>query len=185
MSRRRLIGAVLGTLIAVVAGAVLWNHLPVNTDTFAPFDVHGSTGEHLTSTRLSGSVEQVTIAPEAISRFGKRLTAVGTWVIVQAAVDSGNDYANAQADLVVGPNTYRPTDRVLEATVIQPGITDRRAWVFDVAPAVLAEADSVVFRVWVGDGRLDSRLVVDIPLTGPSVHRTAVFRIPAPTQAAA
>jgi hypothetical protein len=40
----------------------------------------------------------------------------------------------------------------------------------------------VVFRVWVGDGRLDSRLVIDIPLDDPRVRRADDFTLPPPAQ---
>jgi hypothetical protein len=55
---------------------------------------------------------------------------------------------------------------------VNPVITQRGSWVFDVAPALLAtESDPMTLRVWVGDGRLDSRLVIRIPLDGASVSR--------------
>jgi hypothetical protein len=43
--------------------------------------------------------------------------------------------------------------------------------VFDVAPALLHTyaADPLTLRVWAGDGRLDSRLLIRIGLTDPRV----------------
>lgn len=174
----------LGTLVVVVAGVLLWQRLPANTDTFAPFDVHGAAGQRVTGRGLSGTVDAVTITPKLVDPFGHRLTAVGTWVVVDTVLEAGNDYGTAHADLMVGPDQYLPTERVLNTAILQPGITDRRSWVFDVAPPALAEAGSVVFRVWVGDGRLDSRLVIEIPLTDPQVRHTGTLVLSAPVQAA-
>ena len=62
---------------------------------------------------------------------------------------------------------------------LQPGIAHLRAWVFDVAPEILGTVTSMTFRVWAGDPRLDSRLVIDIPLENPEVRRSSVVTVPA------
>ena len=47
-------------------------------------------------------------------------------------------------------------------------MTLRGSWVFDVAPALVApeSSDPMTLLIWVGDGRLDSRLAIRIPLAG-------------------
>ena len=182
-ARTRRIFTVLGTLIVIAAGAALWHQLPAATNIYAPFDVHGDIGQRTAGRGLAATVDGAVITPRLDDAFGKQLAATGTWVVVEGSFDAGSRYAVAHAELLVGPNRYAPTDRLLYMPgQLQPGIADRRGWVFDVAPDVLQTVTSVVFRVYVGDGRLDSRLVIDIPLDDPRVRRTDDFELPRPTQ---
>jgi hypothetical protein len=173
----------LSTALTIAASAVLWHHLPANTDVFAPFDVRGGLGEQTAGRALSATAYAVTVTPQLTDRYGRKLAATGTWVVVDVALQAGSDYGLAKADLRVGPNTYRPTDRLfVMPPELQPGIADRRGWAFDVAPQVLDSVASVVFRAWVGDSRLDSRLVIDIPLRGPRAYRVDSFELADPVQ---
>jgi hypothetical protein len=51
-------------------------------------------------------------------------------------------------------------------------------WIFDVPVDLLNSARSVVLRVWGGDERLNSRLVIDIPLGDASVNRPPSIVVP-------
>jgi hypothetical protein len=81
------------------------------------------------------------------------------------------------AELIVGPNTYVPSDRFFGDTLgaeVAPLILQRGAWVFDVAAPLVAEgaADAIALRVWAGTDFLDSRLVIDIPAGDPRITRS-------------
>jgi hypothetical protein len=69
---------------------------------------------------------------------------------------------------------------------ISPGITQRGSWVFDVAPALVAPGASepVTLRVWVGDGRMDSRLAIRIPTHGSRFSRVDAVTLREPEQSA-
>jgi hypothetical protein len=85
------------------------------------------------------------------------------------------------AALVVGPNTYIPTERVGVGPLgvaLAPGIAQRGAWVFDVPPDLTKPGPrDMALRVWVGDGRLDSRLVITLRLDDPRVRREQVIQL--------
>jgi hypothetical protein len=165
--------------VAIATAAVLWLQLPANTDIYAPFDVRGVIGTPVSGRAVTATVTGVRIAPQltadSVLTPGP-LPATGTWLIVDATVQANRNPELPHAELLVGPNTYRPSDRLPPATalgslMIQPGIAQRGAWVFDVAPALLHTyaADPLTLRVWAGDGRLDSRLLIRIGLTDPRV----------------
>ena len=93
------------------------------------------------------------------------------------------------SELIVGPNTYTPTDRFFVETLkaeISPGIAQRGSWVFDVAPALLepGASESLTLRVWVGDAFLDSRLVIRIPTDDSRVSRSDTVDLVPPVQSA-
>lgn len=171
MTRTRSVLTVLSTVLAIAASAVLWHRLPVATDIFAPFDVHGDIGLPTAGRNLTAAVDGVTIAPILTAKYDKKLGAIGVWLVVDGSFDVDSDPGLLHTELLVGPNRYSPADlMVYEPPLLQPGITDRRGWPFDVAPKVLEGVDSVVFRAWLGDGRLESRLVIDIPLNDNRVQ---------------
>jgi hypothetical protein len=184
--RGRQVIAGLSTALTIAVSVFLWHHLPANTDVYAPFDVPGELGEQTAGRGLSGTVESATVTPRLTRPGGKEIAATGTWVIVDGVFQAGVDYGLANAELLVGGNQYRPTDRLITIPPqLQPGISDRRGWVFDVAPEILDSVRSVVFRIWVGDGRLDSRLVVDIPLDDSRVQHSTSVLLADPSQEAA
>lgn len=185
MTRTRSALTVLSTVLAIAAGAVLWHRLPVATDIFAPFDVRGDIGLPTAGRNLTAAVDGVTITPTMTTKYDKTLRATGVWLVVDGAFDVDQDSGLLHADLLIGPNRYAPADlMVYRPPLLQPGITERRGWPFDVAPKVLEDADSVVFRAWLGDGRLESRLVIDIPLDDNRVQRAPRIDLPPPVRVA-
>jgi hypothetical protein len=90
-----------------------------------------------------------------------------------------------KAELLVDRNTYNPSERFLlenldAGGVMGPGIPERGVWVFDVATDLLDDTARapLLLRVWVGDGRLDSRLVIAI--ARHDVSRQDVVALPRP-----
>ncbi|PRC51513.1 hypothetical protein C6A85_63695, partial [Mycobacterium sp. ITM-2017-0098] len=80
------------------------------------------------------------------------------------------------ADLLVGPNTYAPSDRFFGRTLgaeVAPGIAQEGSWVFDVATPLAAAGatDAITLRVWTGSDLLDSRLVIETPAGDPHIAR--------------
>ncbi len=180
---RRVLTAV-GVVITVAAAAVVWQNLPAPTDVLGPFDVHADAGTPATGRAVSATVTSVRIAPEVNS-----VKPAGIWVVVNTALEGTRSTELPHSELVVGPNTYSPSDVFSIDTMmgeISPGITLRGSWVFDVAPAFVAPgaSDPMTLFVWVGDGRLDSRLAIHVPLHGSRFSRVDTITLEKPEMSA-
>jgi hypothetical protein len=174
---------VLVVAVVLALAAVVWHNMPYKTDVYAPFDVHGSTGSPVAGRGLTTTVTGVRISP----RVGSA-PAAGVWAVIDATAEATVQSEIPHADLIVGPNTYSPSERFqlqMLGGEPAPGIVQRGAWVFDV-PAALLDAGttkSMALRVWLGDARLDSRLVIRIGLEDPRVTRSDVTTL-SPLEAA-
>ncbi|BBY67275.1 hypothetical protein MHEL_55180 [Mycolicibacterium helvum] len=168
------------TVVAVALAALIWHHLPAQSSIYAPFDVHAGINTAAVGDNLSATVTGAAIAPTIEKPpSNKQIAAAGTWLMAATSLDATNAPVLPRADLLVGPNTYAPTDRLLSTNgLVQPGLTLRCVWIFDVPVDVLNSVKSVVLRVWGGDERLSSRLVMDIPLADASVNRSHSIVIP-------
>jgi len=157
-------------VVVIAAAAVLWHDLPANTEIYAPFDVTADEGETATGRNITATVTGVQIAAEIRPQNARppRFDASGVWVVVTAEVTAVREPGLLRTQLLVGPDTYAQTDRLLPSArlggLMQPDIVNRGAWVFDVAPEALGAVDTVVLQVWLGDERLDSRVQVSIPV---------------------
>ena len=187
LPRRLIPSAVL--IVVLAAAAVLWHNLPTPTAVYAPFDVHGSMGAPVLGRGVSATVTRVRIADrlsDASSRDRSSVTATGRWVVVDTVLTATTTPDRPHVELLVGPNTYAPADRFDSAAAVgelAPGIAVTAPWVFEVAPTVL-DAGEATLHVWVGDGRLDSRLVITVPLAGPGVSRSDAATVGPVTAAA-
>jgi hypothetical protein len=177
---RRSAGTAVLTVAAIVAAALIWHHLPTPSDIYAPFDVHAgintaAVGENLSVTVTGGGIAPTVVKPPSTKQIG----AAGTWLMVATSLTTKTAPVLPRAELLVGPNTYAPTDRLLSTNeLVQPDLTLRCAWIFDVPVDVLSSVKSVVLQVWGGDERLDSRLVIDIPLGDASITRPQALVVP-------
>lgn len=184
MSNQRRALAVVAAVVTVAAAAVVWQNLPTPTDVLGPFDVHGEAGKPATGRALSATVTGVRVASEV-----NGAEPAGIWVVVDTAIEGTRSTELLHSALVVGPNTYSPSDVFFTDTLmgeISPGITRRGAWVFDVAPELVppGATDPVTLLVWVGDGRMDSRLAIRIPLQGPRFHSVDAVTLEEPEMSA-
>ncbi len=156
----------------LVVAALLWHHLPDSTRVYGPFDVHGRFGGAVSGRALRVTVDDVRSARgvqgSARWTMPPPITAAGTWVVVRATVSAELESTLPSARLRVGPNTYRPSDRFPGYTLgdrVDPGITQRGSWVFDVPTGLFDPpgADPFELLVWPGlDERLDNRLVINL-----------------------
>jgi hypothetical protein len=174
----------LGVVVTVAAAAVVWQNLPTPTDVLGPFDVHADAGAPAVGRAVSATVTSVRITPEVDS-----VKPAGMWVVVDAALEGTRSTELPHSELVVGPNTYDPSDRFFAGTLmaeISPGITSRGSWVFDVASDLVAagSTEPLTLHVWVGDGRLDSRLAIRIPTDGSRFSRVDTVTLKKPEQSA-
>lgn len=162
--RTRRVLVVIGTVLTIAAAAVVWQNLPTPPDVTGPFDVHGQAGQRTAGRDVAATVTSVRATPLVNS-----VAPAGIWVVVDATLEAPVSTELPRSDLIVGPNTYTPTDRFFLKTLrddVSPGFEQRGSWVFDVAPALIAPGSSepVTLRVWTGyDEQLDSRLIIDIP----------------------
>ncbi|CAN5363330.1 hypothetical protein BH11ACT6_BH11ACT6_43810 [soil metagenome] len=176
------------TVVVIAAAAVVWHDLPVNTEIYAPFDVTAAAGAPVSGRNITATVTGVEIASEIRPENARqaRLDASGIWVVVTADVTAIREPGLMRTQLLVGPDTYAQTDRLLPSArlggLMQPGIVYRGAWVFDVAPAALDAVDTVTLQVWLGDGRLDSRLSLNISVG--DVDRVDSVEVPRPVVSA-
>jgi hypothetical protein len=158
-----------GVIVVVAAAAAVWHNLPTPTDVYGPFDVRGAAGEPVHGRAVTANVTSVRIAPQVNS-----VQAAGSWVVVDTTLDASLATELPRADLIVGPNSYVPSDRYFLDTLgaeIAPGITARGSWVFDVASQLVepGASETITLRVWVGTDILDSRLVIDVPAGDPRI----------------
>ncbi|AQA05161.1 hypothetical protein BVC93_25240 [Mycobacterium sp. MS1601] len=181
---------VLAVAVVIAAAAFLWHNLPRNSQIYAPFDVTTDAGTPATGRNVTATVlgTQITRVVEPESGRPSRLEAAGVWVVVNAEVAALDEPGRLWVQLEVGPDTYTSTDRLPPTATpggtMQPSMNYRADWVFDVAPDMLARVDDVRLRVWLDDGRLDSRLVIRIPLEGPGVSNLDRVRLPRPAVSA-
>lgn len=163
------------TAVVIASAAALWHNLPEPTDVYGPFDVHAAVGQQATGRAITTTVTGVRIGPQvSVSPPTRTVPAAGVWVVVDAVVAATRSFELPHTELAVGPNVYIPSDQFWRAPLgaeLGPGIMQRGSWVFDVPADLLDAAQAVALRVWVGDGRLDSRLVVHIPLDDQRVRR--------------
>ncbi|HEY7052418.1 MAG TPA: hypothetical protein VH496_09850 [Mycobacterium sp.] len=158
------------TLCVIAAAATVWHFLPMPTQVFAPFDVRGSVGQRVAGRPIEATVHDVRIAPEVTASTSgrkKRIAATGSWVVVDTTMQATVDPARPEAELLLDGNTYRPAERFLLENLdaggtLNPGIPERGTWVFDVATNLVDRPAPFILRLWTGDGRLDSRLVISI-----------------------
>lgn len=164
--RLRRVLSVLATVVVVAAGSWMWHHLPDLMEVEGPFDVAGVAGEQVSGRDLALTVTGVRAAASVRVAPRPAVIAVGRWVVVDAQVATRTTFAQPRTELLVGPNTYTPSGRFTLTGLgseLAPGIGQRGSWMFDVAPDLLERRAPLTLRVWVGDGRLDSRLVVSLP----------------------
>jgi hypothetical protein len=160
------------TAVLVIAAALLWHHLPVPTQIYAPFDVHGSLGSPVRGHSLSITATRVRVAPKgkfALSEYiSQAISPVGRWLVVDATVSAIEASKLPMADLVLGGNTYQPSTRIPARGFgirIDPGLPQHGYWVFDVAPELIQPSITapLQLRMWSnGDERLNSRVVIDL-----------------------
>lgn len=175
----------LAAAAVIGASAVVWHNLPTRSEVYAPFPVPGVLGAPATGRAVSATVSGVQVAPELEIRSERfrsaSLAAIGQWLVLETEIRSGDRPERAHAELIVGPDRYLPTDRLPAwarmADTLQPGFLTRGAWVFDVAPSVIADRP-IVLRTWVGDGFLDSRLDISIDPRDGRVVRSGVASLP-------
>jgi hypothetical protein len=174
----------LSVVAVVAAAAAVWHNLPTPTDVYGPFDVHAEVGAPATGRAVSATVTAVRIA-----RSVNSVAATGQWVVVDTTLDAISSTELPHSELIVGPNTYTPSDRFFVDTLkaeIAPGISQRGAWVFDVAPELVAPgaSESLMLHVWVGAGFIDSRLAIRIPTDDARVSRVDAVELQPPVESA-
>ncbi len=175
----------LAVVVVVAAAAVVWQNLPTPTDIYGPFDVYADGGTPAAGRGVTATVTAVRIAPQVNS-----VKAAGQWVVVDTTLEATRSTELPRSELIVGPNTYTPSDRFFGKTLgaeIAPGITQRGAWVFDVASDLVAPGASepLTLHVWLGlDQQLDSRLVIRMPVDDSRVSRVQTVKISAPAVSA-
>jgi hypothetical protein len=176
-------------IAAVMAvAAAMWHHLPTPDDVYAPFDIDAGMGEQATGRAIAVEVTGARIAPRIrMERLrAPTLDALGMWVAIDSEAMTTLADEVLRVDLVAGPNTYGPTERIGVMPLrgsLTPGIVTRSSWVFDVPAELVAPGEQhISLRVWVRDGRMDSRLVMDIPLNDSRVSRSDLIVIEPATQ---
>jgi hypothetical protein len=178
------------TAVLITAAAFLWHHLPVPTQVYAPFDVHGCAGSPVRGHSLAANVTRVRVAPKAkfaLSQFTSvRASAIGLWLLVDATISAIESSTLPTADLVVGGNTYQPSLRNPARGFgirVDPGLPQHGYWAFDVAPELLQPSITKPLQLRVGsDGeeRLNSRLVIDLgnqPLERADVVAVSPYQV--------
>lgn len=178
----------LASTVVIAAAAWMWHNLPTPDEVYGSFDVHADMGQRATGEPITAQVTGVRIGPRIRkTQYPPALVdALGTWVVIDGEAMTTHADDVPTVDLLVGPNTYVPTNRLGFTALtgnLTPGIAVRSSWIFDVPPDLVAPgAQSITLRIWVDDWRQDSRLVIAIPLDDPRVQRTDVVEFGPATQ---
>ena len=187
----RSVAPALAITAVIASAAALWHNLPEPTDIYKPFDVSAAVGQQATGRGITATVDGVRIGPTVhkVSAPESTVQSAGTWVVVDAVVAATRDFELPHTELIVGPNTYGPSDRFLLAALgaeLEPGIAQRGSWAFEVPADLVAVGAThpISLRVWLGDERLDSRLVITIPLDDQRVSRDDVVTLEPVTESA-
>jgi hypothetical protein len=174
----------LAVTAAIASAAALWHNLPEPTDIYKPFDEHATIGQQATGRGITATIDGVRIGKKVhkLSAPERTVQSVGTWVVVDGVLTATRDFELPHTQLIVGPNTYYPSDRFWPAPLgaeLEPGITQRGSWAFEVPADLVAAgaADPITLQIWLGDERLDSRLVISIPLDDQRVSRDDVVTL--------
>jgi hypothetical protein len=173
----------LATAVVIGAAALMWHALPTPDDVYGPFDVDAGMGQQAEGRAITAQVTGARIAPRIRKPYPSApvVDAVGVWVAIDGEAMTTRTDEVPNVELIIGRNSYVPTERLDFMPLtgrLSPGIAVRSSWVFDVPAELVAPgAQHLTLHVWVGDGRLDSRLVVDVPLTDSRVTRSDLIRL--------
>ncbi|PEG35533.1 hypothetical protein CQY20_21615 [Mycolicibacterium agri] len=172
--------AAAAAVLTIAAAALVWQNLPTPTDVLGPFDVHGDAGETVTGRGVSATVDGVRIASTV-----NGVAPAGVWVVVDAAFEGTHTTELPHSALIVGPNTYSPSEAFtldLLLGEVSPGITQRGSLVFDVARDLVEPGATapMTLNIWVGDGRMDSRLSIRLPMEGSRFSRVDAVTLDKP-----
>ncbi|BBX16595.1 hypothetical protein CRI77_24010 [Mycolicibacterium duvalii] len=165
-SKRRTVLHALTTAAVIAAAAALWHNLPAPSEVYRPFDVRGGVGEQVSGRLFDVTVTGIRVGQQVQAPRRPVITALGRWILVDAELLATRQEVLPSVELLVGPAAYLPSDRfqfVQLGKALSPLITQHGSWAFDVDPELLNPSTHMALRVWSGDSRLDSRLVVDIP----------------------
>ena len=105
--------SVLLTVVVVAAGSWVWHQLPDLMEVEGPFDITGVAGEQLSGRDLDLTVSGARVAASVRVTARPAIPAVGRWVVVDARIEARTSFAQPEAELLVGPNTYTPSDRFM------------------------------------------------------------------------
>ena len=165
----RTVAPALAITAAIAAAAALWHNLPEPTELYAPFDVTAAVGQQVSGRGITATVNGARVGPKVhkVSPPEKTVQSAGAWVVVDAVVESTSDFELPRTELIVGPNTYDPSDRFWPAALgaeLEPGIAQQGSWAFEVPADLVAAgaAQPITLQIWLNDERLDSRLVISI-----------------------
>lgn len=171
----------MATAVVIAAGAALWQYLPTPDDVYGPFDVTAGMAQQAAGRAIQAEVTGVRTG----SRIRKIQTtpvlaeAVGIWVVIDGEAMTTRTVEVPNVELSIGSDIYVPTDRLGFLPLVgalNPGITVRSSWIFDVPAALVGPgAPPMSLRIWVGDGRMDSRLVIEIPQHDSLISRSATI----------
>lgn len=161
--------------LVIAVGAALWQYLPTPDDVYGPFEVTAGMEQQATGRAIEARVTGVRTGPRIrkVQYSPVVADAVGTWVVIDGEAMTTRTDESPNVELWIGPDIYVPTDRLGLLPMVgslSPGIAVRSSWIFDVPSALVGSgAPPMSLRIWVGDGRMDSRLVIDIPQDDPRV----------------
>lgn len=177
-ARQRTVMHAVATVAVVIAAALVWHNLPTPSKVYRPFDVHGELEQQVSGRLFDLTVTGVRTGRQAEVPGRRPVAALGEWVLVDADLVATSQYVLPRAELLIGANTYVPSDRFglnQLGTELAPLITQRGSWAFDVDPTLLGPSTTLVLRVSSGDTRFDSRLVVSIPFSDAVAEKTLVL----------
>lgn len=180
MTPRWVGGLAIGALL--VGSALAVATAPDNDGVIAPFPVHGSIGEPVSSRTLIVTVNGVQLADSLVVKYRDipTITTDGVWLVVDATTEARlTTEGLSNIELRVGDIRYRVADVLPPSTPLQlnygAGVPQRGFFVFELplsaldAPAAARASLEFLPRL---DSSLDSVPVIGVDLTGLEVERS-------------
>lgn len=121
MPKLRAAVAPLTAVIAIALAALVWHHLPENSQIYAPFDVRSDTGSPAQGRALTTTVTGLRIAPLIKPALGRQVHAIGVWVIVDATMSATLSTGLPRAELPARPGHRRGRHRPVAPPGAIPG----------------------------------------------------------------
>ncbi|UMB68542.1 hypothetical protein [Mycobacterium paraterrae] len=164
---------VLATVLLLTAGA-MWSLLPTKLQSWAPIDVHGSVGQRIAGRDIIATVQRTYLAHELTAKGHdgfNRFRSKGIWLVMMVNYQPVLTPQSPRFELVADGNTFNTNLSALNE-LVQPGLPASGPLAFELpktpTSATLRVSNALLESSMAEmDFRpLDSRIVIDMPLSG-------------------
>jgi len=164
---------VLAAALLLTAGA-MWSLLPTKLQSWAPIDIHGSVGQRIVGRDIIVTVRRTYLAHELMAKGYNgfnRFTSKGVWLVMMVDYQPILTPQSPRFELVADGNTFNTNLSALNE-LVQPRLPASGPLAFEL-PKTPASATLRISNALLESSTaemdfrpLDSRIAIDMPLTG-------------------